>query len=135
MDTYQLSSIFKLAATNFVKSAQETVESAGDTIVSFFNDHMSGSKEPVYNEIMKKINEGALGDTEVSSVSVNPFINDKKAFGVTVLINGVQNAALSKVAFDILSKQGIQNQINAGKIIFSKRPDQNMYSGWVKVGK
>jgi hypothetical protein len=135
MDTYQLSYIFKLAATNFVKSAQETVESAGDTIVSFFNDHMSGSKGSVYNEIMKKINEGVLGDAEVSSVSVNPFINDKKVFGVIVLINGVQNGTLSKVAFDILSKQGIQNQINAGKIIFSKIPDQNMYSGWVKAGK
>jgi hypothetical protein len=134
MDTYKLSSIFKIAATNFAKTAQET-ESAGDTIVSFFNDHMSGSKTPVYNEVMKKINDGILGEQDLSSLSIDPFINDKKAFGVQALVNGAVNAALSKVCFDILSKSGIQGQINSGKIIFSKNPEQNRYSGWVKAGK
>ena len=130
----KLCSVFKFCAINTVKIGQ-TMESAGDTIITYFNENMASAKDPLANKIIQQINNSGFGDVEVTSLSINPFINEKKQFGVEGLLNGKPNNILSSFCFNALPKADIQQKINTGKIIFSKVPTENKYVGWIKLGK
>lgn len=118
MDIFTQIQIFKKVA--------QTMESAGDTLVTYFSDNMNPARKALGAEVSKKISAGELGEN-VSSVSVQPFINAQKKFGVDAQVNGVNNPNLSGFCMKYLGNQGIQAKIDSGSIILSKEPAKNKF--------